>query len=52
MGSLQLKASIRLLIVDDQTTVVRPGFSCVLRSQAGLNVVGFGGKRRGGLDVS
>jgi two-component system NarL family response regulator len=38
MGNLPL-ASIRLLIVDDQT-VVRAGFSSVLRSQVGLNVVG------------
>jgi two-component system, NarL family, response regulator len=39
MGNLPLQASIRLLIVDDQA-VVRAGFSSVLRSQAGLIVVG------------
>jgi two-component system, NarL family, response regulator len=40
MGNATPKASIRLLIVDDQI-VVRAGFSSVLRScHAGLNVVG------------
>jgi two-component system NarL family response regulator len=38
METLPLKTSIRLLIVDDQA-VVRAGFSSVLRSQVGLNVV-------------
>jgi two-component system NarL family response regulator len=38
METLPSKASIRLLIVDDQA-VVRAGFSSVLRSQVGLNVV-------------
>lgn len=39
MGSFPLRTSIRLLIVDDQT-VVRAGFSSVLRSQVGMDVVG------------
>jgi two-component system, NarL family, response regulator len=39
MRKFQLKTSIRLLVVDDQT-VVRAGFSSVLRGQVGLDVVG------------
>jgi PleD family two-component response regulator len=39
MGDLTLNGSIRILIVDDHA-VVRAGFSSVLRSQAGLEVVG------------
>jgi len=39
MRDLTLRESIRLLIVDDHT-VVRAGFSSVLRTQAGLKVVG------------
>jgi two-component system, NarL family, response regulator len=39
MQDLAQRTRIRLLIVDDHT-VVRAGFSCVLRSQVGLEVVG------------
>ncbi len=39
MGDLTLSACIRLLVVDDHA-VVRAGFSSVLRSQAGLEVLG------------
>jgi DNA-binding NarL/FixJ family response regulator len=39
MQDLTQRTSIRLLIVDDHT-VVRAGFSSVLRTQAGLKVVG------------
>jgi len=39
MGALTPRIPIRLLIVDDHL-VIRAGFSRILRSQAGLNVVG------------
>ncbi|HSZ63042.1 MAG TPA: response regulator transcription factor [Terriglobales bacterium] len=48
MTDLTLSGPVRLLIVDDHS-VVRAGFSSVLRRQAGLNVVGSAESGEGAL---